>query len=195
MNRLIFTMWVAFLTFLMVAGFRAIDIANLEKVEASTMQEQMTEARDYSAMYEAQKWLSERGISVPDDIRLECESAGIRYGVCPELLMALAWKESRFTPTVKNGSCVGLMQINITSHSKKLAVYGMDNYSIHAQIYTAAELIADLAQSYAIEGEEADAGTILAAYHGENHPAERLPSAYTEEVLQVSSALERAHGK
>lgn len=195
MNKTMMAIWISFLTFLLIAGFKEVEISNMKVEASSTMQEQMVEQRDYTAMYEAQAWLKERGISVPDDIRSECEMAGAEYGVCPELLEAIAWKESRFHKDAKNGSCIGVMQINSSVHSKRLEVYGIDQYSLRAQCRVAASILADLAKEYAEEGEEADAGCILMAYHGENNPSEKNLSSYADTILTLSEKLERAHGK
>jgi len=152
---------------------------------------------DYAQITRAEATLAELGVNVPDNIRYECEAAGSAFQVCPELLEAIAWKESRFNvnATASNGKNIGIMQIHKGVHADRLAVYGMDNYDIHAQVWAAAGLIRDLADKYSVEGEPADAGTIIAAYHGENNPMKETTSAYTDAVLEVSAALERAHGK
>lgn len=144
---------------------------------------------------EASAWLAERGVNVPESIAFECEAAGMHYDLCPELLEAIAWKESRFTPTAKNGSFVGMMQMHKSIHKDRIETFGTDPFDPHASIWAAASLLHDLSEEYATEGEPADAAVILAAYHGEDNPVGRDPSSYTRTVLEVSEALERIHGK
>lgn len=142
----------------------------------------------------AESWLMERGVIVPDEIRFECEAAGACFSVCPELLEALCWQESRFISTAKSGNCIGLMQINHKTHADRLAAYGADTWSVHSQIWTAASLLRDFALEYAIDGEPAEASVILAAYHGESD-VYKEPSYYTRTILEISAQLERSHGK
>lgn len=141
----------------------------------------------------SQEYLIKKGVHVPDSVRWECEAAGSAFSVCPELLEAIAWRESRFDPAATNGRNVGLMQMHRTLHADRLAAYGMDEFDVHAQVWAAAGLLSDLASKYAIDGEEADAAVIVAAYHGEGNLTGE--SGYVTEVLEVSSALERVHGK
>ena len=142
----------------------------------------------------AQEWLVKHGVNVPEDIRWECEAAGNCYSVCPELLMAIGWKESRYVRDAKAGNCIGIMQINKKVHADRLSWYGIDSYDIHAQVWAAASLVRDLGEQYGTDGESADAATILAAYRGEDNPGSYM-SSYTKEVLKVSEMLERAGGK
>lgn len=150
---------------------------------------------DYAQITQAEATLAELGVSVPDNIRYECEAAGAAFNVCPELLEALAWKESRYQETAENGNCIGIMQMNKAVHADRLSWYGTDPYNVHAQIWAAASLLKDLSEDMSVEGEPADAGAIIAAYHGENNPQKEKLSTYTDVVLTVSEKLERAHGK
>lgn len=38
---------------------------------------------------------------VPENIKKYCEEIGAEFDICPELLEAIAWHESRFIPNVK----------------------------------------------------------------------------------------------
>lgn len=142
---------------------------------------------------EAKAWLSAHGVVVPEDVRAECEAAGAFYNLCPELLEAVAWKESRFTPTAKNGSFVGMMQMHKGIHKDRIEQFGLDYYDTHASIWAAASLLHDLSEQYATQGEPVDVAVVVALYHGEDD-AYTL-SGYTKSILQVSEYLERAHGK
>ena len=142
---------------------------------------------------QAQAWLSSHGVNVPDEIIAECEGAGAFYDICPELLEAIAWKESRFTPTAQNGSFVGLMQMHKGIHKDRIERFGIDAYDPHASIWAAASLLHDIGEEYTVEGESPEASVLLAAYHGEDNVYSY--STYTKKILEVSEALERAHGK
>lgn len=144
---------------------------------------------------EASAWLVERGVNVPESIEWECEAAGAVKHVSPEMLEAIAWVESRYQPDAQSGSYVGLMQMHKGIHDDRLAMYGADVFDPHANIWAAADLIADLGEEYSIEGEPADAAVILAAYHGEDNVFKETPSRYVRSVLEVAERLERAHGK
>ena len=144
---------------------------------------------------EASAWLAEHGVNVPESIAFECEAAGAVKHVSPEMLEAIAWVESRYKADAQSGSYVGLMQMHRTIHADRLAAYGTDVFDPHASIWAAADLIADLGEEYAVDGEPADAAVILAAYHGEDNLYKETPSRYVRSVLEVAERLERAHGK
>ena len=144
---------------------------------------------------EASAWLIEHGVNVPESIEWECEAAGATKHVSPELLEAIAWVESRYKADAQSGAYVGLMQMHRTIHADRLAAYGTDVFDPHASIWAAADLIADLGEEYAIDGEPADAAVILAAYHGEDDLYKATPSRYVRSILEVAERLERAHGK
>lgn len=141
----------------------------------------------------AQTWLLNKGVIVPEDIRWECEAAGNHFSICPELLEAIAWKESRFTPDAQNGAYVGIMQMHKTTHAERLSWYGNDPYDLHASIWAAASLIHDLSEDNAEAEEPLDVAVVIGMYHGEDDPY--TLSGYTRSILEVSAQLERAHGK
>ena len=61
-------------------------------------------------------------LQVPDEIKIVCAKYGNEYGIDPELLEAIAWRESRWTANVvsENGTCKGLMQINEKVHGERM---------------------------------------------------------------------------
>lgn len=126
--------------------------------------------------------------TVPQDIAEYCESAGQHFGISPEMLMAIAWKESSFNPKAENGSCKGLMQINVKVHEDKLAIYGGDWSDTRTSIYTAAMVISEI-----MSDDNADLGAIMSLYHGEGTPD--AYSDYTKEVGRISMDYERIDGK
>lgn len=46
---------------------------------------------------------------IPFDVILAANTIGKEYDICPELLEAIAYRESRCTTDVKNGTCIGIM--------------------------------------------------------------------------------------
>ena len=62
------------------------------------------------------------GIEVPEYIIRITEEVGQAYSISPELLQAIAWRESRFDPDAVNaaGTCFGLMQVSTKWHGHRL---------------------------------------------------------------------------
>ena len=54
---------------------------------------------------------AEECTEVPEEVIIMSEELGYEYGICPEILQAIAWRESRFKATADNMGCVGMMQI------------------------------------------------------------------------------------
>lgn len=129
--------------------------------------------------HEANAYLNERGISVPDYIKTACAAAEDRWGVSRYMLEAIAWKESRFRPDAQNGPCKGLMQVNVN-------LFPHDWTDPQANIMEAARLIDTLGS----QGYE-DLGAICSLYHGEGHPQY---SSYTEDIDRISEALMESEG-
>ena len=133
--------------------------------------------------------VKDESIYVPDEVALICVKYGEEYGIKPELLEAIAWRESRFKKSATNGPCVGIMQINTNVHKDRIKELGIeDAYDTDANVHIAADLIADLlAENPSIE-------YMLARYHGESRPEKVLngaePSNYVTKVMEVSKYLE-----
>lgn len=133
---------------------------------------------------------------IPENIYQYCEIVGNEFNICPELLMALAERESRCDPTATNGSCKGLMQVNASCHRDRFAEAGWsytewsDPYK---NMYVAADYLAELFDDYE------DVGIVLGVYHGESGAVSRGKkgqlSSYVNQILERSEQLERLHGK
>ena len=137
-----------------------------------------------------EKTIEELTLQVPDDIKVICAKYGAEYGIEPELLEAIAWRESRFTPNVisENGTCKGLMQINETVHKDRMQKLGVtDIYDIDGNIHVASDYLAELI------AENDNIDYVLARYHGESRPEKILngakPSNYVRQIQRVRSAL------
>lgn len=130
----------------------------------------------------------------PIDVQIACNMYGEMYNICPELLEAMAFYESRYTPTAQNGSCKGLMQINTPCHKARMQALGVtDIYDINSNVMVAADYLAELFNQYE------DVGIVLGVYHGETNAVKRGEtgnlSPYVTRILDKSAELERAHGK
>lgn len=136
---------------------------------------------------------------IPEEIKKDCEEIGAEFNICPELLEAIAWHESRFIPTVKNKNCFGLCQVNVKIHAKRLEKYGYtedDMLTSYANIYVAADNLAELFENY---GD--DDPIILLMYSGAGWKAIEKYKEYSfitksvDEILTRSANYERLHGK
>lgn len=144
---------------------------------------------EYTA--QAIKYLADKKVEVPAEVERACIKAGKKYGIKPELLEALAWRESRFTQKAvsKNGRCKGLCQVNDTVHKQRMRKLGVtDVYDIDGNVLVAADLLAEFLN------EDEDICLALDRYHGDRR-AEVLykrgeVSSYAETILKVSHSLE-----
>ncbi|MCL2052265.1 MAG: lytic transglycosylase domain-containing protein [Lachnospiraceae bacterium] len=134
-------------------------------------------------------------VKVPEDIKEMTEKIGYSYGLCPEILQAIAFYESSFRPEAKNGTCIGLMQINEPFHRERMNRLGVtDLYDPYQSILMAADYIMELKELHH------DIAIVLMAYNGFRKPAEYAErtgqiSDYASKVLELSAQLERYHGK
>ena len=139
---------------------------------------------------------TEEETGIPDYIYQYCEIVGNEFDICPELLMALAERESRCTPTATNGPCKGLMQVNASCHKQRFIEMGWspeDWDDAYKNLYVSADYLYDLFQDYE------DAATVLMVYHGESNAVSKGKSGniskYAQGILNRSYELERVHDK
>lgn len=123
------------------------------------------------------------------------ERIGAAYSLCPELLQAVAWKESSYDEGAENGGCIGLMQVSERWHRDRMArLQVTDLYDPESNMLVAADYLSELFGRYE------DIGMVLMIYSGDSG-AEKLAltgeglSEYVEEVTEYASYLERQHGK
>lgn len=136
---------------------------------------------------------------IPKEIKEYCEEIGEEFGICPELLEAIAWHESRFIPTVTNNNCYGLMQVNVKIHAERIEKYDYtaeDMLTAYPNIKVAADYLAELYETY---GD--DNPIVLSLYSGagwkavEKYKEYGFLTAYVDEILTRSASYERLHGK
>lgn len=175
---------------LLVCGGMAIALPN-PKAYAKTVNNQ------YDAdKAKAKSYLQDNGIEIPDEIAFWCEYHGKKYGICPEILEAVCWVESRCTQDAQSPdkSCKGLMQIKPACHTKRmqrlnaLNVFGIsDNIKIGADYLTELGGNEDIAVALTIYNGQSEA-KIEKARNGEY-------SGYVKNILEISEALERVNNK
>lgn len=131
---------------------------------------------------------------IPAEISQNAEIIGGELNICPELLEAIAYQESRYKPTAKNGPCKGLMQVS-TCHDQKYIDAGWspsDWDNSYKNMYVAAQYLLELFERYE------DIGVVLSVYHGEKDAVSKAQngdlSSYVTEILERSEHLERIHG-
>lgn len=123
-----------------------------------------------------------------------CTEVGRKYNICPEILEAIIEHESWGIPTVSNGDCVGLMQVNQTYHAERAHELGVTNlYDPYGNILVAGDYLRELLEQYN------DMALALGHYGGYSDADEldgqgRM-TEYAEWVLARSERLERIHGK
>lgn len=133
---------------------------------------------------------------IPTEITQYAEIIGNEFNICPELLEAIAFYESSYDPTVTNGNCKGLMQVNPTVHKLRFEEAGWttaDWSDAYKNLYVAGDYLAELFEQHE------DVATVLMIYHGESNAVEKGKngnlSSYAKKILKRSEELERAHGK
>ena len=130
-----------------------------------------------------------------EEIQEACIKHGEEYNICPELLMAIIEKESRGNPDVENGSCKGLMQIDIIFQKDRMKRIGVkDIFSVDGNIHLGADYLAELI------AENDDVYYVLMAYNMGYRKAISLYNNeqytnYAVEICERSEELERIHGK
>ena len=128
---------------------------------------------------------------IPQEVQDAAEKWGKAYNICPEFLMAMAFKESSYIPTATNGNCLGLMQVNPRWHGDRIERLGVtDIFSIDGNMAVAAVYLAELFKTYE------DPAVVLAVYNGDSKALqEGYVSDYADQILTLSAELEEKHGK
>lgn len=136
---------------------------------------------------------------IPEQIKKDCEEIGAEYDICPELLEAIAYNESRFIEDVTNKNCWGLCQVNVKIHVDRIEKYGYtedDMLTAYPNIKVAADYLAELYSTY---GD--DNPIVLTLYSGagwaavEKYKEYGTMTEYVKNVLSRSAEYERLHGK
>lgn len=138
----------------------------------------------------------EESTGIPIEVREYAEIVGHHFNICPELLIAIAERESSLRPNAENGPCKGLMQVNASVHKQVFIDAGWTSEEWddpYKNMYVAGSYLHDLFEQYE------DCGIVLGVYHGESDAVSRGMSGdisrYATEILKRSEELERAYGK
>ena len=143
---------------------------------------QPTEVQTTDLQEVAQGYLDAVGVSVPEELWFYFEDAGEQYNIRPELLAAIAYKESTFRADATNGDCRGLMQVSARWHTERMHRLGFsDLYRVQDNIMTAADYLAEIMQG------QPDIYRALMVYNGDTR---QEISQYSKEVVAISIALE-----
>lgn len=136
---------------------------------------------------------------IPENVKSICEEIGAETDICPELLEAIAWHESRYIPTVKNKNCWGLCQVNVKIHKDRIEALGYtpeDMLTEYPNIRVAADYLSELYETY---GD--DNPIVLSIYSGagwdavEKYKENGQMTDYVEDILTRGANYERLHGK
>lgn len=132
---------------------------------------------------------------ISEKSRHYCEIYGSKYGICPELLMAIVEAESSGNPKAENGDCKGIMQISESCHKDRMERLGVtDIFDMSGNILVATDYLMELFEKYE------DVGAVLMFYNGDSNARKYIKgkanlSSYAENILERSAELERIHGK
>ena len=139
---------------------------------------------------------TEETTGIPEEIYQNANIIGNEFNICPELLMALAERESCFQADAENGPCKGLMQVNASTHKQRFIDAGWKSSEWtdpYKNMYVGADYLHDLFEQYE------DVGIVLGVYHGESKAVEKGKSgnlsSYTTKILERSYELERIANK
>lgn len=124
-----------------------------------------------------------------------CVEYGEEYNICPELLIAIAEKESGGNAESTNSECKGIMQVAEKWHKERMEKLGItDIYDTRSNIHVAADYLNELFERYS------DVAVVLMIYNGDSNAKKFAEgkvgiSKYAENILKRSEELERTHGK
>lgn len=147
---------------------------------------------DEEQIKEAEQYLQNEGIIVPEEIEELCEFYGDKYNISPELLEAIIWKESRFEKGAINDSrtCVGLMQINTKIHQDRIKKFKIGNiFDPAGNIKIGTDYLSELLENNDLE-------IAIMLYNGDKKAKNNnYISDYAKNILEITEALERIHNK
>lgn len=137
---------------------------------------------------------AEEKVEVPEEIREISEELGSQYNICPELIQAICWRESRFQEDAEGTGCIGIMQVSGKWHKERMKRLGVTDLKDARQNMTVA---VDYLSELVKDGEDMEEA--LMRYHGESNIEHKLEngemSDYVEQILEISAMLERQNGK
>lgn len=139
--------------------------------------------------------LAKEQIVIPSKIETSCEKWGEEYGVCPELLEAICWHETRCKAEAENEGCIGITQINPKYFEASMKQLGInDLYDYDQNIRLCAYTLIEYSK------QEEDLYYALMCWNSGSTKGKKLfeQGKFTKYAIQVSEEsyeLERMHGK
>lgn len=137
---------------------------------------------------------AEDAIEVPEEIKEISEELGQAYNICPEVIQAMCYVESRFKANAENDGCIGVMQVYEKWHKERMQHLGVTDLTDPRQNMTVA---VDYLSELVADGEDMEEA--LMRYHGESGINEKLNagemSDYVAAILELAAELERQNGK
>lgn len=129
---------------------------------------------------------------IPEEVQVAAQEVGKIYDLSPELLEAVAFHESRYHPYAVNGSCTGLMQVNVDWHwdrMERLEITEAELWRVYPNMMVAGDYLHELFTRYG------ETETVLAIYHGERDARDPnyTPSSYVTGVLEMAQELTVKH--
>lgn len=127
-------------------------------------------------------------ITPPQEVVEISQELGEQYGICPELIQAICWAESRYKPDAENGGCIGIMQVYEYWHRDRMERLGVtDLRDMRGNMAVATDYLAELFE------ESHDIGYVLMVYNGTTNARELADKGqlteYARMVLDVSAEL------
>lgn len=123
------------------------------------------------------------------------EEIGGLYDISPELLQAMAERESTINPDAVNGDCKGIMQVSEHWHKDRMERLGVsDIFDPYGNILVAADFLTELRE------ENPDPVYMLMRYNMEINTANELYNSgkytdYATGIIARAAELEKEHGK
>lgn len=139
---------------------------------------------NFQEVKEAEQYLSENRIVIPEYIKGYCKQYGKEYGICPEILMAICWVESNCIEDIDNSQgCKGLMQVKHSCHRARMERLNCtDLHNAEENIKVGTDYLAELLETN-------DIRLSLALYNGHTN----VNAGYINKVLKIAHALEVVH--
>ena len=132
-------------------------------------------------------------IVIPQEVQESCEHWGEEYEICPELLEAMCWHETRCRANLENGGCIGITQINPKYHKESMNLLGIDDlYDEDQNIQLCAYTIRQFAD------EEEDLYCVLMMWNSGSTKGKKLfnegkYTSYAKKVSEEAHELEIQH--
>lgn len=135
---------------------------------------------------------------IPKETKEIFDKVGEDFGICPELMEAMAYRESRFVESARSGNYYGIMQVNVKIHKDRIEKYGYtaeDLLKAEPCIIVAADYLKELFDTYG------DDDPLILMYYSGNSKA--IPNykeygwmcPYVKSTLARAAEYERKHGK